>query len=133
MRPIQRVISIGFATAAIASASMPALSWTVWPDVDFEWYANVGRTTAPSMEVFPAPREGHIWVPGRYEQTAVTQSYVPGYWIRDDYSQRVALDIAAGTTFATGPATLYDHQGNPIPTNPEAYAVDSARPQPIRR
>src|SRR6478672_7831211 len=50
MRPIQRVISIGFATAAIAAASMPALSWTVWPDVDFEWYANVGRTaTQPSQ------------------------------------------------------------------------------------
>jgi len=44
MRPIQRIISVGFATAAIAAASMPAMSWTVWPDVDFEWYANVGRT-----------------------------------------------------------------------------------------
>lgn len=46
MRPIQRIISVGFATAAIAAASMPAMSWTVWPDVDFEWYANVGRTAA---------------------------------------------------------------------------------------
>ena len=46
MRPMQRVISAGFATAAIASASVPALAWTVWPDVDFEWYANVGRPLA---------------------------------------------------------------------------------------
>jgi hypothetical protein len=46
MRPIQRVISAGFATAAIASASVPALAWTVWPDVDFEWYADVGRAVA---------------------------------------------------------------------------------------
>jgi hypothetical protein len=37
MRPIQRLIHAGFATAAIASASVPALAWTVWPDVDFEW------------------------------------------------------------------------------------------------
>lgn len=44
MRPIQRIIATGFATAAIASASLPALSGTVWPDVDFEWYANVGKT-----------------------------------------------------------------------------------------
>jgi len=43
---MQRVISAGFATAAIASASVPALAWTVWPDVDFEWYANVGRAAA---------------------------------------------------------------------------------------
>lgn len=46
MRPIQRVISAGFATAAIASASVPALAWTVWPDVDFEWYADVGHPVA---------------------------------------------------------------------------------------
>lgn len=34
MRPIQRIISIGFATAAIASASLPALSWNAWADAD---------------------------------------------------------------------------------------------------
>ncbi len=43
MRLIQRFISAGFATAALASASVPALGWTVWPDVDFEWYANAGK------------------------------------------------------------------------------------------
>jgi hypothetical protein len=43
---MQRVISAGFATAAVASASVPALAWTVWPDVDFAWYADVGRTVA---------------------------------------------------------------------------------------
>src|SRR3954470_16801691 len=54
MRPIQRIISIGFATAAIAAGSMPALSGTVWPDVDFEWYANVGKTAAASQATAPA-------------------------------------------------------------------------------
>src|SRR3954469_9348975 len=49
MRPIQRIISIGFATAAVAAGSMPALSGTVWPDVDFEWYANVGKNAAASQ------------------------------------------------------------------------------------
>lgn len=53
MRPIQRIISTGFATAAIAAASMPAMSWTVWPDVDFEWYANVGRPAATTQTVRP--------------------------------------------------------------------------------
>ena len=33
-----------------------------------------------------------------------------------------------GSTYSTGPTTLRDKQGNVIPTNPEAYAVDSARP-----
>jgi len=54
MRPIQRIISVGFATAAIAAASMPALSWTVWPDVDFEWYANVGRAAVAPQATMPA-------------------------------------------------------------------------------
>ena len=56
MRTVQRIISIGFATTAIAAGSMPALSGTVWPDVDFEWYANVGRTTAPQTIIVEAPR-----------------------------------------------------------------------------
>ncbi|HSN19755.1 MAG TPA: hypothetical protein VLS49_03710 [Usitatibacter sp.] len=46
MRPIQRVIHAGFATAAIASAAVPAFAWTAWPDVDFGWHANAGRVAA---------------------------------------------------------------------------------------
>ncbi len=53
MRLIQRFIHAGFATAAIASASVPAFAWTAWPDVDFEWSANVGR--APAVISIPAP------------------------------------------------------------------------------
>src|SRR3954471_17574142 len=65
MRPIQRVISIGFATAAIAAGSMPALSWTVWPDVDFEWYANVGRTaSAPAQDATPSRGDPSV-IPGQ--------------------------------------------------------------------
>ena len=78
MRPIQRVISIGFATAALASASLPALSWTVWPDVDFQWYANVGKPVNGSVvEVYPAPREGYIWAPGRYETVGSATGVLP--------------------------------------------------------
>ena len=70
MRPIQRVISIGFATAAIAAGSMPALSWTVWPDVDFEWYANVGRTaSAPTaQDVTTRPGDPSV-LPGQERAT----------------------------------------------------------------
>jgi hypothetical protein len=73
MRPIQRIISIGFATAAIAAASMPAMSWTVWPDVDFEWYANVGKTAAAQ----PAPlvSDEQNTVPVR--EPSASDSYAP--------------------------------------------------------
>ena len=133
MRLIQKVISAGFAACALASASLPALSWTVWPDVDFEWYANVGKPMAgaATLEVFPAPREGLIWSPGRYERTAGgrSQAWVPGRWIADDYRQQVATYAAinAGTTVATGPLALHDRDGNVIPTHPDAYPVDSTR------
>lgn len=81
MKTMQKIIHAGFATCALASASMPALSWTVWPNIDFEWYADVGKPPAgtATVEAYPAPR------------------------------------------------MLYDRQGNPIPTSPEAYPVDSAR------
>ena len=63
MRPIQRLIHAGFATAAIASASVPVLAWTVWPHADFEWYAGAGRMPAAAMPVEspPASRPGWVW------------------------------------------------------------------------
>jgi hypothetical protein len=64
MRPIQRIIQAGFATAAIASASIPALAWTVWPDVDFEWYANVGKPLdSRTIEIAAAPAPSYSWGP----------------------------------------------------------------------
>lgn len=133
MRLIQKFIHAGFAACALASASLPALSWTVWPDVDFEWYANVGKPVAgaaTTVEVFPAPREGEIWSPGHYQRTASgEQRWVAGRWVADDYPQQLAMHgtINAGTTVATGPLTLRDRDGNVIPTSPDAYPVDSTR------
>lgn len=46
MNTVQQLISAGFALAALGTAAVPALAWTVWPDVDFEWYANVGKPVA---------------------------------------------------------------------------------------
>jgi hypothetical protein len=115
MKPIQRIISAGFATAALASASVPALAYTVWPDVDFEWYASVGKPVpGSSVEVYPAPRAGYIWAPGRWETPGTTPMWVEGHWIADDYDQQRRLAIR-------------DADGSGIPTNPEAYPADSAR------
>ena len=131
MKTIQKIIYAGFAACALASASMPALSWTVWPNVDFEWYADVGKEPASKAEVnvFPAPRAGYIWAPGHYESVAGNErQWIPGRWIADDYQAQVAIyNVPAGTQLATGPTVLYDRQGNPIPTNPEAYPIDSVR------
>lgn len=127
MRPIQRVISIGFALAALASASLPALSWSAWPNVDFEWYANVGKPVNGSVvEVFPAPREGYIWAPGRYETVGAHQAWVPGRWIRDDYAERVAMQVTSETMTTSAPPVLFDTYGNAIPITPDAYPVGSA-------
>jgi hypothetical protein len=114
MNTIQRIISTGFATAALASASIPAFAYTVWPDVDFEWYANVGKpVSGATVEVYPAPRAGYIWAPGHWETHGSTPVWINGQWIRDDYEQqRLAIR---------------DTQGNVIPITPEAYPVDSAR------
>ena len=73
MRPIQRIIQAGFATAAIASASVPALAWTVWPDVDFEWYASVGKPVdARTIEIAAAPAPSYSWGPANSERPIVT-------------------------------------------------------------
>jgi hypothetical protein len=127
---MQKLISAGFAAAAVASASIPALAWTVWPDVDFEWYANVGKPLAPAaVQIALAPRTGYIVVPGHWETRGTRQVYVASQYIKDDYPQQLAIynNPNGTTTYATGPLILYDKDGNAIPTQPEAYPVDSAR------
>ena len=124
---IKTFISAGFATAALASASIPALAWTVWPDVDFEWYANVGKPLVVTEEIVPPTRAGYIWTPGHWENRATRQVWVAGRFIKDDYQQQLALyNVPQGTMVATGPTMLRDSQGYIIPTNPEAYPVQSA-------
>jgi hypothetical protein len=127
---IQKLISAGFATAALASASIPALAWTVWPDVDFEWYADLGKNVpGTTVEVTPAPRAGYIWAPGHWETRGTRQSWSAGHWVKDDYREQVlAYNNGNGTaTYATGPTILRDSQGNIIPTDPSAYPIDSSR------
>ena len=124
---IQRLISAGYVTVALASASIPALAWSVWPDVDFEWYANVGRADAV-VEIVRAPREGQIWSPGHWETRGTHQTFVAGQYVRDDYADQLAVyNNGRMVTYATGPFILRDADGNIIPTNPDAYQVDSAR------
>src|SRR5262249_39734202 len=123
------LICAGIATVTLAGASIPVLAYTIWPDVDFEWYADVGRTRPTTVEVTPAPRAGYIWAPGHYENVGAHQRWVRGHWIRDDYERQVtAYNNVKGTaTYATGPTVLYDSQGNMIPTDPNAYPIESPR------
>ena len=125
----QKLISAGFAIVALAGASVPAFAWTVWPDVDFEWYAQVGKPLAPSTTVTLAPRAGYIVSPGHWENRGTgRQVWVTAQYVRDDYAQQLAVynNPNGTTTFATGPLILRDRDGNIIPTQPEAYPVDSA-------
>lgn len=127
---IQKLISAGFALAALTSASVPALAWTVWPDVDFEWYANVGNPMfEPNVEIYPAPREGYIWAPGHWENHGRRQAWVTGHYVKDDYAQQVAIYNAPdrAVAVASAPTVIYDNQGHAIPTSPDAYPIDSAR------
>ena len=115
MKTMQRILSCAFATAALAGASAPAFAITAWDDVDFAWYASVGKPVAGQVvSVYPAPREGSIWSPGHWETQGTTPVWVEGHWIADDYEQQRMLAIR-------------DSQGNVIPTQHEAYPVDSAR------
>lgn len=113
-------------TVAALAAAWPAVAWTVWPDVDFEWYANVGRPAA-TLEAYPAPRAGFMWSPAHYEWTGTRQILMPGTWIQDDYDRQSKAYASGSTiTYATGPLELRDRDGNVIPTTPDAYPVGSA-------
>ena len=125
----QKLVSAGFAIVALASASIPALAWTVWPDVDFEWYTYVGQPLTPAATTITlAPREGYIVSPGHWETRGTRQVYVATHYVKDDYPQQLAVynNPNGTTTYATGPLILRDRDGNIIPTQPEAYPVGSA-------
>ena len=118
MRPIQRFIHAGFAMAAIASASVPALAWTVWPDVDFEWYANVGRAPAATSTLEPsaAAPAGDLHMSGAWA----------GYPVDDQRATELQRErvIREGTSYSTTDRVIRDREGNPIPATPDAYPVD---------
>jgi hypothetical protein len=102
MNTIQRLISAGFAAAALTSISVPALAYSVWPDVDFQWYAQVGKDPYATGEIQPAPRAGLIWSPGHWERRDSGRAWVGGHWVRDDFYEQVAAyghrpEVAAAT------------------------------------
>jgi hypothetical protein len=120
---MQPLVSTVLATAALATASLPALSWTVWPDVDFEWYANVGKPLVTTVVVaYPAPREGMIWSPAHYEVRGTRTRYVAGHWIRDDYAERLS-DYTGGSVTYLASAAPRDRYGYLIATRPESSTV----------
>jgi hypothetical protein len=93
---MQKLISAGFATAALASAAFPVFAFTVWPDVDFEWYLDVGQPLSTAIaEPAPAPRAGYIWAPGHYENRGGRQAWFAGQWIKDDFAEQVAAYSAS--------------------------------------
>ena len=75
MRPIQRIISVGFATAAIASASLPAVSLQELSIEDFE--ATVGTVGRAALvhEVEPATEPSDDFTPGRCSAVPGDRSY----------------------------------------------------------
>ena len=80
--------------AALAAVSLatPALAFSVWPDVDFEWYVNVGKYDAvPAVITQPEPRPGYIWTPERWETGGAHQKHIAAHWVVDDYYAQLAI------------------------------------------
>ena len=115
-----RTISTTLLALAALAMAAPAHAWNTWntsPEIDFEWYANVGRSAAPSYE-FPPPRAGYIWSPGHWETRGTRQRFVAGHWIVDDFAAQVA-------THNPGPHVLIvrDPRGELLVTAPVEYPI----------
>jgi len=114
VRTIQRIL-IALAASAIAA---PAVASAAAPEVDFEWYASVGRQVG-STPYSPPARAGYIWSPGQWTTHHGTrQSFVAGHWIVDDFAAQVA-------TYNPGPhvVVVVDPRGElivqgPVPSTP---------------
>ena len=71
---MRKLILGSLIAATLAGVSIPAAART---NVDF--YVNVAPPVAP-VEVVPAPRYGHAWVPGYYDWR-----YNRYHWVRGHY------------------------------------------------
>jgi hypothetical protein len=136
MKTFPKFLQAGLAACLLAGASLPALSSAPWPDVDFEWYSNVGKgRPMATITALPAPRAGYIWSPAHYEWNGSRMEYMPGIWIQDDYENQWRMyAFDPNVVYATvrpelveGIPALRDRDGNVIPTSPDAYPVESAR------
>jgi len=81
--------------AALAAFSLaaPAFAFNVWPDVDFEWYANLSKYEAFPARVVAQPpaRAGYIWSPERWETAGEHQKHIAAHWVVDDYYAQLAI------------------------------------------
>jgi hypothetical protein len=125
MKTIEKIIYTGFAACALASASMPAFSWTVGREAD--WNNTFGRP-GYSAEILPEARAGYAWSPGHFETRGNGQVWVEGVYVQDD-SGRQWRTYSNGreVIYSDGPPEIRDRDGNVIPTNPEAYPIESTR------
>lgn len=83
MKTLYRNLLAG-CTLALAS---PAFAWAPYPDVDFEWYANVGKSPTPANETYPPARDGQIYSPTHMEGA----KRVPAHFIKDDFAEQSAI------------------------------------------
>jgi hypothetical protein len=93
-RKPMKILLAATATAVAITFATPALAFTVWPDVDFQWYADVGRYDArPAIAppAPPAPRDGYIWSPERWETRGARQTLIAAHWVVDDYRAQLAI------------------------------------------
>jgi hypothetical protein len=108
-----------FALALAASAlAAPAYAFTGSYGVDFEWYANAGRSV-PATQAAPAPRLGYIWSPNQWQTHGTGQTFVAGHWIVDDYAAQVEKhDPGPRLVLVTDP------RGELILKSPAAYPAN---------
>ena len=74
---MKKLLLAGLVAAALGSFSVPADACT---DVDV--YLNFGPPPV-RYEVVPAPRAGHVWVPGFWEWRGHRHVWVTGRWMRE--------------------------------------------------
>jgi hypothetical protein len=72
---MKKLILGSLVAATLGAAALPAAAYT---NVDF--YVNV-PPPAPRYEVVPAPRHGHVWVPGYWEWRGHRHIWVAGHWV----------------------------------------------------
>jgi WXXGXW repeat (2 copies) len=76
MMKLRKSLLVAMCVASLGAASVPIAAGAA------EVYFNIAPP-APRVEVIPAPRSGHLWVPGFWDARANRHVWVRGHWERE--------------------------------------------------
>lgn len=111
------------ATGALAAAAIPRTS-SASVDVHVQY-----RPPAPRVEMYPAVRQGYVWVPGYWDWRGHRQIWVEGLWARERHHHHYPANRWEGRDYGRyRDGGRWDRDGDGTPDRYDRHPYHPYRP-----